>query len=299
MRFRANVTNVALFLRLCGALGKIEKNCVLQLAPRSVRFVLTTAMSDGMELWAGMNADTLFDAVVIDSLAPDKSITLKIALDALEKALRSGQAAQRFTVRLKKHAGVPVLSFFAEVQSPFPVAVCQDVPVTVLPSSFMRGVTEPALPNPDVYIYLPPVKALHSAVEHLRNVAENAVLSATMGGEFSVGVDTTTAAVVATFSGLQRPDVSLPPSAAQHECTGGSSNSSGEATPVSGDAAAASQSCRHARAKVSIAKLHRFLQCHQVQPNNVICCIVEGRSVVFHAVLDDLYMTYYLPVLVS
>lgn len=300
MRFRGQVTNVALFLRLCGALCKIEKTCVLQLAPKAVRFVLTTAVSDGMELWAGMGINTLFDNVTIDSLAEDKSITLKIALDSLEKALKSGQAAQRFVAKLKKRDGCPVLSFVAEVQTPYALTVCQDVPVTVLPSSFMRGVAEPTLPNPDVYIFLPQVKVLRNVVEHMKNVADNVTLSANMCGEFSVGVDTNTVAIVTTFSGLQHPDIALNPSAVSSGTSTSTPSSSSESTgsnPTTPMVAVPRD--RQARAKVNITKMYRFLQCYLVQPHNVICCIVEGRSVVFHAILDDLYLTYYLPVIIS
>ena len=49
--------------------------------------------------------------------------------------------------------------------------------------------------------------------------------------------------------------------------------------------------------KVDIKKFARFLYSYQVHPTNVICCLVENRALVLHVLLDDLYMTYYLPVL--
>jgi hypothetical protein len=49
--------------------------------------------------------------------------------------------------------------------------------------------------------------------------------------------------------------------------------------------------------KVDIKKFARFLYSYQVGPTNVICCIVEGRAVVLHVLLDDLYLTYYIPVI--
>ena len=295
MKFRGDVCNVALFLRLCSALSKIAKNAVLQLSPKTLRFVLTTAFSDGMELWSGMNMTTLFENIIIDSLAADKSITLRITLEILEKALRSGQTALKVVAKLKKRNGNPVLSFVAEQKSPNPMTITQDVPVTVLPSSFMRGITEPSLPNPDVFLFLPPIKALRNVIEHFKNVAYNATLTATISGSFSISVNTTSASILSTFSGLQHPDVSINPSAAT---SNGQKQGGSESTQQADSPMVVLPNDNPVSAKVNISKMLRLLQCHIVQPNAVICCIVQNRSVVFHAILDDLYLTYYLPVLI-
>ncbi len=51
-----------------------------------------------------------------------------------------------------------------------------------------------------------------------------------------------------------------------------------------------------ANVKVDIKKFHKFLFSYLVSPTNVICCIVETRAVVLHVLVDDLYLTYYIPV---
>jgi hypothetical protein len=54
---------------------------------------------------------------------------------------------------------------------------------------------------------------------------------------------------------------------------------------------------KKATVKLDIKKFHKFLFSYLVSPTNVICCIVETRAVVLHVLVEDLYLTYYIPVL--
>lgn len=54
-----------------------------------------------------------------------------------------------------------------------------------------------------------------------------------------------------------------------------------------------------ASVKVDIKKFVKFLYSYQVSPQNVICCIVENQALVLHVLLDDLFLTYYIPVLTT
>lgn len=302
MRFKAKISNVPLFTRVCATLGKIDKQCTLHLSSKMVRFILVPGITDGLELWAGMSSSTLFDDMRIESMSSNE-ITLHVQIDHLERALKSGQTAHEVNVKLAKRGSSAILSFVADIQMPQVMTISQDVPVVVLPGTHMSSLSEPVLPNPDVHIFLPKLKALRGVVDHLKNLADSMTISANMAGELSLQVETSNVLINTTYTGLEHPTIdsqvsgAVPPAAVS---AGAAAAAAGLPSASSSPAAVTKPpAAQSAKAKVDISKFARFLQCYQIQPNSVICCIVQSRSVVLHAVLDDLYLTYYLPVLSS
>ena len=72
--------------------------------------------------------------------------------------------------------------------------------------------------------------------------------------------------------------------------------------PATSAAAGAGETAAARRAfsaDVAAAKLARFLPCAQLRPERVICCVVERYNIVMHAVVGDVYLTYFIPVLCS
>jgi len=70
-----------------------------------------------------------------------------------------------------------------------------------------------------------------------------------------------------------------------------------EHTPIEGRSPPRINPKQEAELKVDIKKFSKFLFSYQVSPTNVICCLMKNRAVVFHVFLNDLYLTYFLPVL--
>lgn len=54
-----------------------------------------------------------------------------------------------------------------------------------------------------------------------------------------------------------------------------------------------------AEAYVDVKKFLGFLHSNIVRPTHVILCLLEQKAVVLHVLLDDLYMTYFIPVLLQ
>lgn len=50
-----------------------------------------------------------------------------------------------------------------------------------------------------------------------------------------------------------------------------------------------------AEATLDIKRFQRFLFCDQLDPANVVCCIVNNEAFTFHVIIGDIYVTYYLP----
>lgn len=52
-----------------------------------------------------------------------------------------------------------------------------------------------------------------------------------------------------------------------------------------------------ASVRVDMKNFSRFLGASNIGPDHVICCVVVHKVVVMHVLLDQLYLTYYIPIL--
>eukprot|EP00727_Mastigamoeba_balamuthi_P005481 m51a1_g1552 putative checkpoint protein hus1 (277) ;mRNA; f:4260-5383 len=276
MRFRAKLCNVSLFIRVLNSVSKIDKTCIIHLTndkDKGVRFILATDATDGVELFGGMSPSTLFEDMRIESLHQNE-IGLQVHVDSLERALRSGANAVECTARLSKNtSGHAILAIQSDVAVPQRMTVNHEVPVVVVSPSELAARVEPPLETPDVHIALPELRGLRTVVEHLRNLSDCLTIEANMAGELAVSVDTPAARVTTSYHDLEHPAIA-------------------SQVPKS-------DKDRRASVRVDVAKVMRFLHCSQVGPQSVVCCIFQRKVVVLHAVLDDLYLTYYLPILTS
>jgi HUS1 checkpoint protein len=201
-------------------------------------------------------------------------IAMEVELDKLLKALKSGQAAHDITMKLTKKtnpAGA-FLSFGIEVNQSQSITVVQEVPVTVMTQEQFQHLSEPKLPEPDVYIMLPPAKALRPIIEHMKNVDQYLQVQANMNGELTLKVETEMFTIGTFFHKLEHPQM--------------------EGVP-----AATANPDKVATVKVDIKKFHKSLYSYQVAPSNIVCCMFEQQALVLHLLLDDLFVTYYIPVL--
>jgi HUS1 checkpoint protein len=195
-------------------------------------------------------------------------------LENLSRALKSGQFAHETLVKLTKKNGIPYLSFAIEMIATQSMSILQDVPVNVLSPAQIASFVEPLLPDPEVYIMMPPLKLLRNVVDRMKNIDDYLTVQANMAGEFTLKVETDMVSIATFYRNLDHPHIE------------------GRDPPrVNPDQAAA--------VKVDIKKFSRFLYSSQVSPQNVICCIVKGQALVLHVLLDDLFITYYIPVLAT
>lgn len=339
MKFHADVVNVGLLMRLCNTVGRVSRQCVLVVTEQSLRLVAETPISDGTSLWVGMPPRTLLEAVVLRSAVEENAVALALSAEHLERAARSGVNAQACRVRLRRRGGRPVLSVTADVSMPQPLTVTQDVPCTPLNARAIRALLEPDLPPPSTAVALPGLKQLRAVVDHLARIADTLTLTVASDGTLTLEANTPNVTVAATYSDLAMPVLGTAAAAASAGGDGSSSTSStvvssaastqpgtapaaasAAAVPAAvgtppcvvpatssaagaGDTgaspAAAAAPRRAFSADVTAAKLARFLPCAQLRPERVICCVVERYNIVMHAVVGDVYLTYFIPVLCS
>jgi hypothetical protein len=97
------------FAELIQTLDKIGKTCVVHLTPKKVEFILTSDITDGVQVWSGVNAvrtmtcliqtfrffliaslqATLFDDYRIES-KNNNEIAFELSLDNVLRGLKSG-----------------------------------------------------------------------------------------------------------------------------------------------------------------------------------------------------------------
>lgn len=274
MRFVSKLINVNLLIKLIQTLDKIGKTCVVHLTPKKVEFILTSDITDGVQVWSGVNAATLFDDYRIES-KNNNEIAFELSLDNVLRGLKSGQLATDITMKLTKKQNVPYLSILIEIQQSHQMmTVLQDIPVKLLSASQLAQFQEPHLPDPEVWILMPPLKLLRNVIDRMKNIHDYFIITANMAGELTLKVETDMVSVATFYTNLDHPQIEgrSPPRRDQDKT---------------------------AEVKVDIKKFNRFLYSYQVSPTNVILCIIENTALVLHVLLEDLYLTYYIPVVLS
>lgn len=112
---------------LCQALEKTAKAAVVCLTERKLQLILADP-SEGMQVWSGLNANTVLKEMIIESLQQNQ-IYFELQLDHLLKALKSASGnSTEVVMKLTKKNGAPYLSFSIVVQVRFlraPLALTQ------------------------------------------------------------------------------------------------------------------------------------------------------------------------------
>eukprot|EP01126_Amoeba_proteus_P041044 TRINITY_DN4404_c0_g1_i2.p1 TRINITY_DN4404_c0_g1~~TRINITY_DN4404_c0_g1_i2.p1 ORF type:complete len:223 (-),score=33.44 TRINITY_DN4404_c0_g1_i2:347-970(-) len=187
MRFKARIQDINLFLRLALAVEKIEKSCVVHLTPKKIQFILISDLTDGFQVWSGMNAASIFSEYKIYSKNQDE-ISFNVNLENLIRGLKSGQSAQEVRIQLTKKGGTAYLSMSIEVNPTKSMIISQDIPIQIISPSQLAAFTEPALPEPEVCIMMPPLKGLKNVIERMKNVDDFLIIQANMAGELTFKV---------------------------------------------------------------------------------------------------------------
>eukprot|EP01121_Diplochlamys_sp_Union-15-3_P004050 TRINITY_DN14012_c0_g1_i1.p1 TRINITY_DN14012_c0_g1~~TRINITY_DN14012_c0_g1_i1.p1 ORF type:complete len:276 (+),score=37.44 TRINITY_DN14012_c0_g1_i1:68-895(+) len=273
MRFKAKIQDIQLFQKFVQTVEKIDKSCIIHLSPKKIQFILMKDSTNDFQVWAGMNAVSLFSDYKVESLNKNE-ISFRLQLDNLLRALKSGQYAQEVLIKLTKKDSGPHLCLVITRTAQQSMNVVQDIPVEILSSTQFANYTEPKLPDPEVYIMMPPLKGLRNVIDKMKNISNYLTVSANMGGELTLKLETDSVSVATFYIGLEHPQID------------------GRSPPKY-------DKDQSATVKVEIKKFSQFLYSHLISPSNVICCLVEKIAMVLHVLVEDLFITYYIPVLIA
>lgn len=87
------------------------------------------------------------------------------------------------------------------------MSVQQDIPISLLSASQLSQFSEPHLSDPEVYIMVPPLKLLRNVVDRMKNIHDYLVLTANMGGELTLKVETDTVSIATFYTNLSHPQI--------------------------------------------------------------------------------------------
>jgi len=87
------------------------------------------------------------------------------------------------------------------------MAVQQDIPIKLLSASQLAQFNEPHLPDPEVYIMVPPLKLLRNVVDRMKNIHDYLGISANMGGELTLKVETDMVSIATFYTNLHHPQI--------------------------------------------------------------------------------------------
>uniref|UniRef100_UPI00358F15F8 checkpoint protein HUS1 n=1 Tax=Myxine glutinosa TaxID=7769 RepID=UPI00358F15F8 len=281
MRFRGKLVDVgcvANFTRVLNTIAKLTKTCTLHLSSDKLYFIVSDrAANGGVTIWCELVQNNFFDEYQMDGLSVEfNEIYLDIPPDSIARALKTAQSAKSVKIKLtKKHC--PYLTLDVELASLLSHSrvVTHDIPVQVVPQQLWSDHKEPAVPDFDVSIYLPPFKTLKSVMDKMKNLTNFMVVQANQSGEMNLEIDTELVSVTTYFK-----DLGNPPWASvnwsQDRCHGRDPKAM-------------------AQAKVDTKKLLQFVAGQQINADKAVCNIVDKKLLHFILLHEDVTLQYFLP----
>lgn len=148
----------------------------------------------------------LFSELVVESLNNNK-IGFELTLDHLIKTLRSAVgSAPEILVRLRKGPHYPFLSFTIDNPS---MKIAQEIPVMTLSASQLEGLTEPSMPEPNVWILMPQLKLVQRVIDRMKNMSNILKIEANQAGQLVFSIETDLVTVSTFHKNLTNPQLSL------------------------------------------------------------------------------------------
>eukprot|EP00301_Raphidiophrys_heterophryoidea_P026580 c9212_g1_i2.p1 GENE.c9212_g1_i2~~c9212_g1_i2.p1 ORF type:complete len:299 (+),score=54.73 c9212_g1_i2:59-898(+) len=279
MKFRCQIHNPQVFLKVCQALEKVGKIGILHFSQNSLHLINPGELNDDVKVWASLIVDEVFRHYQIESLS-DNNIGCHVLYSHLIQALKSCQAAEQILVKLTKKENQPMLFFQIDHTFPKKMTVTHSVPVQIMSSAQVMELKEPTLPTPEIQVYLPSLKELKTTMERMKSVGEHLVIDCTPLGEMSLNCTTDVVNISTVFRGLE---LAAP-------CT----------TPQPLPSHTPSQAT--IQAQLSLRKFSRVIKSCEVFASQVICCLVRNQAVVMLVPLGDGSLntvTYYIPLVLD
>ena len=87
--------------------------------------------------------------------------------------------------------------------------IVQEIPITPLSAPQLMQLTEPCLPDPEVYILLPPLKLVQRVVEKMKNISDFLKIEANMAGRLKLSIQTETVTITTFYKNLEHPQLCL------------------------------------------------------------------------------------------
>ncbi|KAI8908119.1 checkpoint protein Hus1/Mec3 [Powellomyces hirtus] len=286
MRLRARITNAGLLIKMAQSVEKLSKTWVILFTREYVHFIVgKSSVSETMQMFGQIKQDRIFEDYLVES-ALNNQIFVEVSAEQFVRGLKSCHQALDVKLKLAKKDGWPMLSLNITNSSRTGnrLYLTQDIPVRVLQSDESAELTEPEVESQQVHILLPPLNDLKTIAERLKAIGTHVVVAANMNGELVLKVVADAVRVETSFKGLINPELGQP-----------------DGTPAPTPQTALKHRTAFAHVRVDMRDFVKFLHSSIVNPKNVICCIVDGQSLLLYVYLgqntdsDDGQFIYFIP----
>lgn len=196
-------------------------------------------------------------------------ICLDVNLELFSQGLKRCTHSSEVQMKLVKR-DMPYLSLIAEQSTTQLITVTYDVPVDLLSTDRLSQLREPADYEPTIYTLMPPLRSMRPIIEHMKNIGPYLTIRGNMAGELDFKVDAELISVATHFRNLEHPH-------------------------IQGREAPQPDANKELIVKIDSSKFYKFLFSSAVNPQNVVLCLNTNAPVVIHVMHDDVYLTYYLP----
>ncbi|XP_021921492.1 checkpoint protein HUS1 isoform X3 [Zootermopsis nevadensis] len=222
-------------------------------------------------VWSVLEQTHFFNEYNMAGVSEEQNeIYLEFETDVMARSLSSlrvSHGARSVKMKLTNKKS-PCLTFEIQLSELSHSRFCvHDIPVTVIPRREWIMLQEPQVTNYNVSIQLPGLKLLRTIAERMKALSSYIVLLANREGTLILKVETPEATVSTHFKNLTVED------------SGGDEEND-----------------EFFSARVDIKKFVQFLMSEQVNPNKVLCKIVDDKMVAMFLVHEDIVLHYFLPV---
>ena len=290
MKFRATLKDPAKIAAICKTASGFHKKVIIKLHEDRVRFITSTGLADGTQVWTSCRSENLFADLRLEA---SRENTIYIEVDDISLlffAMRQCEQATTAAMKLARHENTQLLRVMYQHRHTLH-DVSQDIPIHVLGESEISAIVAPPLERDVVQVVLPNLSEISLFTEKVRSSAHGALLTfaaarAVPGGPTSTNLFTITAnTFTATFSlqyqGVEMPAIA-PPETRDDEDEG------------------VAETRNVAAVTIDARRFHRFLGVREVNPIRVVAHLVEERALVLSAyAVGETNLVYYIPASVA
>lgn len=265
------------FTKIVATLTKLSKTCVIRFSTNNIYYIIVDkGGASRVTSWCELDQGHFFQEYNMEGVnAEQNEIYLEVMPENILRALKSAQSAKSVKIKLTKKHGA---SLTFEIELPSMAShrlLVHDVSVSIVPRRLWEDFDEPFMPGYDVSIFLPPLKTLKNVIERMKNLGTYLIIAATQTGDLKLQVETDLVTVTTRFRDLAVPTQSDIQRIQQRTSI---------LTHVD-----------TSEARIDIRKLALFLNGQQLNPNRIICNILNGRLVHFCMVQEGLSLQYFIP----
>ena len=291
MKFGAKLldaVNINHFTHIISTVSKLcakssnDKSCVLKLTEEMIYFILPEGSANNLNsggsgrvsFWMSVDPKFLFDFYVCEGKSAEENfILLEIQPEVILQAFKSSSNIKMIRVKLTKRQ-TPCMTIELDLHSLTTKinsrTITHDIPIKVISTSKISAedFQEPNISRTTLSIQLPPLKLLKHMIERMKCISEFVYLEGTDQGTLTLKIDADAVSVASYFRNLNNLPLANRPGTHQHP-----------------------QACT---VRLSLKKLHEFVNSLQFQPSKMICNFVNQKYAHFFVVHDEDLILQYL-----